>query len=199
MARYTDPKCKLCRREGMKLFLKGEKCETEKCPFFRKQQAPGQHGTVRRRPSDYRLQLREKQKVKRIYGVLERQFRRHFKEASKEKEGAGVALLRILERRLDNVVYRLGMAWSRSHARQLVRHGKIKVSGKVVNTPSFEVEKGDKIEFAQKDLEQAREVELSSWLKWNKRKKMGEVVKLPEEDDLDKEINTQLIVGFYRR
>jgi small subunit ribosomal protein S4 len=198
MSRYTGPKCKLCRREGVKLFLKGEKCETEKCPIFRRQQAPGQHGRRRVRSKPYLSQLREKQKVKRIYGVLEQQFRRYVEEAFKEQGQTGTLLLSLLERRLDNALYRMGMALSRSHGRQQVIHGKIKVNGQVVKSPSYLVDKADVISYVE-GSPRVREVDEPAWLSWDEKEKQGEVVRLPDEDDLDREINTQLIVEFYSR
>ncbi len=198
MARYTGPKCKLCRREGVKLFLKGEKCETEKCPVFRRQQAPGQHGRRRVRSKPYLSQLREKQKVKRIYGVLESQFRRYVDQAFSESGKTGQRILSLLEQRLDNVLYRLGMALSRAHARQLITHGKIKVNDRVVTAPSYKVEEGVIITYVE-DSPRLREVEEPAWLSWDSKKKEGNVVHLPKEEDLDQEIDTQLIVEFYSR
>ena len=145
MARYTDPSCRLCRREGMKLFLKGTKCVTEKCPFTRRGYAPGQHGTRRRaRTSNYSVQLREKQKVRRLYGILEKQFRTYFKTAARSRNVTGEKLLELLERRLDNVIYRLCFATSRSQARQLVRHGSISVNEHPVDIPSYLVKTEDR-------------------------------------------------------
>ncbi len=198
MARYTGPKCRLCRREGVKLFLKGEKCETEKCPVFRRQQAPGQHGRRRVRSKPYLSQLREKQKVKRIYGVLEKQFRRYIDESFSEPGKSGQQLLTLLERRLDNVLYRLGMGLSRSHARQQLGHGKIKVNDRVVRSPSYQVNKGDIITYVD-ESPRLREVEEPGWLLWDAKKEEGKVTRLPEEEDLDQEIDTQLIVEFYSR
>ena len=145
MARYTGPSCRLCRREGMKLYLKGERCYTEKCAIDRRAYAPGQHGKSRKKVSEYGLQLREKQKAKRIYGVLERQFRRYFETADKQKGVTGENLLRILETRLDNVVYRIGFASSRAEARQLINHGHFTVNGKKVDIASYEVRVGETI------------------------------------------------------
>lgn len=197
MARYTGPKCRLCRREGVKLFLKGAKCESPKCPLFRKQQAPGQHGDSRRRPSEHALQLREKQKVKRIYGVREAQFKRFFREA-KKKENPGEALLVLLERRLDNVAARSGMAHSRSHARQLITHKKVMVNGEVVDKPSFLVSVGDKISSAE-GIDVSREVEVPGWISFDREKKEIRVEKLPARDDAEADINEQLVSEFYSR
>ena len=149
MARYSGPVCRLCRREGSKLFLKGTRCLSDKCAIERRNYPPGQHGRRRgRRPSDYQVQLREKQKVKRIYGVLERQFRKYFREAAQRRGITGDALLISLECRLDNVVYRMGLALSRSHARQIVRHGHIQVNGGRVDIPSYQASQGDVITLA---------------------------------------------------
>lgn len=197
MSRYTGPKCRLCRREGVKLFLKGEKCESPKCPLFRRQQAPGQHGSSRRRPSEYGIQLREKQKVKRIYGVREAQFRRFFREAEKG-ENPGEALLALLERRLDNTVYRAGMAYSRTHARQLVTHRKVMVNGGVVDKPSFLVSVGDKISFVEGG-EVLKEAEVPDWISFDKKEKEIGVIRLPERADAEADINEQLVSEFYSR
>ena len=145
MARYKDEQCRICRREGQKLFLKGSRCYTDKCSIARRNYAPGQHGQKRKKQSDYGMQLREKQKAKAFYGVLESQFRKYFEEASRSKEVTGLKLLQILESRLDNVVYRLGLATSRAQARQLVRHGHFTVNGKKVNIPSYLTKVGDVI------------------------------------------------------
>ena len=151
MARYVGPSCRLCRREGMKLFLKGAKCSLEKCPLSRRTYAPGDHGVRRVKPSNYGLQLREKQKVKRMYGILERQFRRYFDIASRSKGVTGKVLLQLLERRLDNVVYRMGLAVSRSQARQIVRHNFFYVNGRRVNIPSYLVVKDDVVQIKAKE------------------------------------------------
>lgn len=198
MARQTDAKCRLCRREGVKLFIKGQRCEGEKCALFRRQSKPGQHGAGRTRrrgrTSTYALQLREKQKVKRVYGVLERQFRRYFNTAAKRRGGVGEALLQILESRLDNVVYRLGVGLSRAHCRQLIVHGKIKVNGRPVTVPSYPVSEGDRIETTAALL---RPTDLPLWLKWDKRKSQGAFLRPPKREELDPEINEELIVGVY--
>lgn len=199
MAHYTGPKCKLCRREGVKLFLKGSRCESPKCAKVRRQQAPGQHGNPKRRPSDYGLQLREKQKTKRIYGVLERQFRRYIKEATRFRGETGQFLLQQLERRLDNVVYRLGISLSRAHARQLIRQGKIKVNGKVLTIPSYLVSVGDKIELADGDSKTLREPGELSWLTWDESESRGEVIAFPKREEIQEPIDEKLIVEFYSR
>lgn len=199
MARYTGPKCKLCRREGVKLFLKGSRCETEKCALIRKQQAPGQHGTSHRRLSDYGIQLREKQKVKRIYGILEKQFRRYFENAQKYRGKVGEVLLQTLESRLDNVAYRLGMSSSRAHARKLVGSGKIFVNNKVVKASSYQLKAGDTLKFSSKDADLSRQAILPKWLSWGKKKKEGKFLSIPEREDISEEINEQLVVDFYSR
>lgn len=206
MARYTGPVCRLCRREGIKLFLKGTKCFSNKCPFDRRKSAPGQHGKAQRKLTEYGLRLREKQKLKRIYGVLERQFRRYFEEASKGKGVTGERLLQILETRLDNVVYRLGWALSRDQARQLVSHRKILVNGKRVNIPSYNVKVGDIIEVIEKDLVPVQEAletfpnrYIPSWLEVDNVNLRGKVLKLPTREEIDVPIQEQLVVEFYSR
>ncbi len=206
MARYTGPVCRLCRREGMKLFLKETKCFNNKCPFDRRKSAPGQHGKAQRKLTEYGLRLREKQKLKRIYGVLERQFRRYFEEASKGKGVTGERLLQILETRLDNVVYRLGWALSRDQARQLVSHRKILVNGKRVNIPSYNVKVGDIIEVVEKDLVPIQEAletfpnrYIPSWLEVDNVNLRGKVLKLPIREEIDVPIQEQLVVEFYSR
>ena len=213
MARYRGPVCRLCRREGMKLFLKGERCYTTKCAFERRSYPPGLHGPsarFRRKASDYALQLREKQKVKRIYGVMERQFRRYFEEASRRKGLTGTTLLQILETRLDNVVYRLGLADSRAQARQLVRHGHIEVNGRKVNIPSYRVKPGDVIRVRDKSRKNAffrDRAELLAeggrvvpdWLELDTNNLAGRVLALPQRHHIDLDIQEQLIVEFYSR
>lgn len=201
MARYVGPKCRLCRREGVQLFLKGSRCESPKCAVVRRQQPPGQHGASRQRQaSDYGRQLREKQKAKRIYGVMERQFRGYFEEAAKHGGEAGEHLLQLLERRLDNVLYRLGYAHSRSHARQLVRQGKITLNGVMVNIPSIRVKMGDELGFSDETLAQARAMkEIVPWLLLPGTKGKVSVVKEPERNDIKEPIEEQLIVEYYSR
>lgn len=198
MSRYTGPKCKLCRREGEKLFLKGEKCETRKCPLFRRQQAPGQHGDSRRRPSEYGQQLREKQKVKRLYGIWERQFKRYFREAEKSDEDTGKALLRMLERRLDNVVYRANLAASRSQARQLITHGKVRVNGEEVDKPSFAVSAGDEV-FVESVPPGVPERQPPQWITADREAGEVKVTGLPERDDIGMDIDESMVVEFYSR
>jgi small subunit ribosomal protein S4 len=211
MARYTGPVCKLCRREGQKLFLKGERCFTPKCALERRAYAPGMHGRqaqFRRRESEYGLQLREKQKARRIYGVLERQFRRYFKEAERRKGLTGVHLLIILESRLDNVVYRLGFADSRAQARQLVRHGHFDINGRKTNIPSFLVKGGDVIAVRERSKNLAYFRDLSTvmehkvvpeWLSLDIPKMEGRVLTLPTPEDIDSSLNEPLIVEYYSR
>lgn len=209
MARYNGPVCKLCRREGMKLFLKGTRCLSDKCAIERRNYPPGEHGRRRgRRPSDYQGQLREKQKVKRVYGVLERQFRRYFAEAARGRGITGEDLLSMLERRLDNVVYRMGMALSRPHARQLVRHGHIQVNGGRVDIPSYQVSAGDVIAVRQKSkemveiksaAENARAGSTVPWVDVDHDALQGTVSQLPAREDVDIEIQEQLIVELYSK
>lgn len=207
MARYLEAKCRLCRAAGIKLFLKGERCYSPKCPLERKGAVPpGQHGQKRRRQlSKYGEQLEEKQKAKRIYGVLERQFRRYFQKALKIKEATGKVLLRLLELRLDNVVYRLGFAPSRSVARQLIRHGHVLVDNKRVDIPSYQVKPGQlislspgaiKMEIISKSLEE-KERKIPEWLQ--RRAAVGKINRLPEREEIDVNINEDLIVEFYSR
>lgn len=209
MARYRGSKCKLCRREGTKLFLKGQRCHTEKCSFNKRPYAPGEHGnTGRRKQSEYGTQLREKQKTKRIYNVLEKQFRNYFKKADKMKGITGENLLQLLELRLDNVVYRLGFGRSRTEARQVVRHDHIMVNGSKVNIPSYEVKAGDVIEIKadNKDMERFKDVlavteskPVPSWLEADKKKLNGKVVSIPNREEIDIPVNETLIVELYSK
>jgi len=209
MARYIDAVCRLCRRHGEKLFLKGTKCQTEKCPIAKRPYPPGQHGQGRRQKlSNYGVQLKEKQKVKRIYGVLERQFRKYFKIASKTKGVTGKVLLQLLERRLDNVVFRMGLGISRSQARQIVRHNLIAVNSRRVNIPSFLVHKDDVVEIKAKDkvkikikdnLELSKDRTVPSWLEFVAGEMKGKVLRLPEKTDIQQPISEQLIVELYSK
>ncbi len=209
MARYSGPVCKLCRREAIKLFLKGTRCMSDKCAIERRNYPPGQHGRRRgRRPSDYQVQLREKQKVKRMYGVLERQFRKYFREAARRRGITGEALLIMLERRLDNVVYRMGLALSRPHARQIIRHGHIHVNGGRIDIPSYQSNQGDLISVAptsKKNVElkvaaeNAKAAPPRAWLDVDLDGMTGTVVQLPTRDDIDIEIQEQLIVELYSK
>lgn len=210
MARYSGSVCKLCRREAMKLFLKGERCVSDKCAIERRNYVPGQHGPNprRRKASDYSVQLREKQRVKRIYGLMEGQFRNYYRKAARQKGKTGEALLLMLESRLDNTVYRLGFAPSRAAARQLVRHRHFKVNGQIVDIPSYLVRPGDVIEVKERsnNLEVIRDAMKRfgrrgepSWLSLDKVKMAGQVVQAPSRSDVDLEINEQLIVELYSR
>lgn len=208
MARYRESACKLCRRESQKLFLKGDRCYTDKCAFDRRSYAPGQHGQRRGKFSDYGTQLREKQKVKRIYGVLEKQFRKYFFEADRLRGITGETLLVLLERRLDNIVYRLGFASSRNQARQLVRHNHVLVNDKRVNIPSYLVTTGDvvtireksrKIPLVNEALDAVERVGVPSWLELNKDAYQGKVTAFPERKDLTMPVQEQLVVELYSR
>jgi small subunit ribosomal protein S4 len=211
MARYTGPVCKLCRREGQKLFLKGQKCYTEKCPVERRSYPPGQHGPAqarRRKQSDYAVQLREKQRVKRMYGLNEQQFRNVFQRAARESGVTGANLLINLERRLDNAVFRLGLASSRNQARQLVRHRHVEVNGRTVDVPSYQVKPGDDISVRAKSKElDLLEVNLASrtrpslveWLTLDEKKRVARVVRVPTRDDIPMDIQEQLIVELYSK
>jgi len=210
MARYLGAKCRLCRREGEKLYLKGEKCYSDKCPMERRPYAPGMHGQARRarKVSDYGVQLREKQKVKRIYNLQERQFRRYFEIADRMPGVTGLNLLRLLESRLDNLVYRMGMAASRSEARQLVRHKHVRVDGRVVNIPSMRVRVGSKIELVDKAkqhlrvkaaAEAAAQRGVPEWLDVDLTSMQGTFRALPEREQLDPGIREQLIVELYSK
>jgi len=208
MSKYTRPVCRLCRREGEKLFLKGEKCLLPKCPLTRRSSKPGVHGTIFKKLSDYGLQLREKQKAKRIYGILERQFKRYFQRASKAKGDRGAILLQLLERRLDNVIYRAGLAESRRQARLFVTHNYFTVNKKKVNIPSYLVKEGDKIEIKKKKtrdklfaeiIKKTAKQKTPSWLKLDKKDLSITVTGLPQREEIDTPINEQLIIEFYSR
>src|ERR687885_477590 len=202
MARYIGPVCRLCRREGMKLFLKGERCYTEKCAIEKRNFPPGQHGKTRKaKLAGYGLQLREKQKVKRIYGVLEDQFRRYFETAERTRGITGVTLLQLLERRLDNVVYRLGLATSRAQARQLVRHGHFQVNGKKVDIPSYAVRAGDEVSVRSKSqknaaivhaMEEVKGRGIPEWLQFDPEKVGGRVSAVPTRDQINLPVQEQL-------
>ncbi len=212
MARYTGPSCRLCRREGSKLFLKGARCATDKCAFTRRSYPAGQHGASRGRGrnkvSDYGLQLREKQKVKRIYGVLERQFRRYFFEADRLEGVTGELLLQLLERRLDNVILRSGFAVSLTQARQFVRYGHVQVNGKKVDIPSFLVTPGlsvqmkakpSVIKLAKENLEVTKDRTIPSWLKIDTADLKAEIIKLPLREEVPFAVQEQLIVELYSK
>jgi small subunit ribosomal protein S4 len=209
MARYIGPVCRLCRREDMKLFLKGDRCYTDKCGYERRAYPPGQHGQARRRkPSDYREQLREKQKVKRIYGIAERQFRGYYYKASRMKGVTGENLIQLLERRLDNVVYRLGFASDHAEARQLVRHGHFKVNGRRVNIPSYLVRTNDLVEVKEASRKVVRITDslgaverrgVPQWLELAKDAFQGRVKTNPAREDVTLPIREQLIVELYSK
>lgn len=208
MARYVRSECRLCRAENLKLFLKGDRCYSDKCAIDRRPYAPGQHGKSRREFSEYGNQLREKQKVKRIYGVLERQFRNYFKKAERKKGITGENLLILLERRLDNAVYRLGFANSRNEARQLVRHSHFLVNGKRVNIPSYPIKPGDAIQLRDKSrnisgiseaLESVARRGIPQWLELDKANLRGTIKNLPSREDVTMPIEEQLIVELYSK
>src|SRR6266566_5351854 len=209
MARYIGPVCRLCRREGMKLFLKGERCYTEKCAIEKRNFAPGQHGKSRKQKlAGYGVQLREKQKVKRIYGVLEDQFRRYFEQAERTRGITGVTLLQLLERRLDNVVYRLGLGTSRSQARQLVRHGHIQVNGQKVDIPSYSVKAGDTVGVISRTqkhvtiehaMEEVKGRGIPEWLSFDPNSVSGRIVSMPTREQINLPVQEQLIVELYSK
>lgn len=209
MARYTGPVCKLCRREGEKLFLKGSRCFSANCAFEKRSYAPGQHGQSRRsKLSEYGVQLREKQKVKRIYGVLEAQFRLYYQRASSQKGVTGENLLRMLESRLDNVLYRLGFAPSRRAARQLILHRHFQVNGRTVNIPSFLVKAGDQVTVREKSrkltviheaMRRVKEDSMVNWLRVDKAKLQGEYLEAPKREDIPTPVQENLIVELYSK
>ncbi|MCI0183821.1 MAG: 30S ribosomal protein S4 [Acidibacillus sp.] len=208
MARYTDPVCRICRREGLKLYFKGERCYTDKCAIDRRGYAPGQHGQGRKRTSEYGIQLREKQKARRLYGILEKQFRAYYEEAARQKGITGDRLLSLLETRLDNVVYRLGFAGSRPEARQLVKHGHFSINGHRVDIPSYSVRIGDVITVRDKSatstkfkdvLEAAESKTVVAWLERDLEARSGKVVRFPERQEIDVPVTEQLIIEFYSR
>jgi small subunit ribosomal protein S4 len=208
LARYTESVCRLCRRENLKLFLKGERCYTDKCAIERRNYPPGQHGQGRPKFSEYSIQLREKQKVKRIYGLLEKQFRRTFAEAARTKGITGETLLVLLERRLDSVAYRLGFASSRAEARSLVRHGHIHVNGKKVNIPSYTIRAGDVVSVKEPSrqmgrvlsaMEGAQRRGVPEWAEVDRETYSGRIKVLPSRNDITMPINEKLIVELYSK
>ena len=215
MARYTGPSCKLCRREGVKLYLKGERCTSDKCAFNRRKRtegksevisAPGQHGAARKKLTEYGMQLREKQKAKRYYGVLEKQFKSYYTKADNQEGIAGENLLRLLERRLDNVVFRMGLANSHKEARQLVLHGHFTLNGHKANIPSILVKVGDVVAVKETEstkikglIEVMGEKVAPKWLEVDANAAVAKVVAMPERDDIDFEINEQLIIELYSK
>jgi len=206
MARNLEPSCRQCRREGMKLFLKGERCVSPKCAMERRPVVPGQHGLGRRKEKEYGVQLREKQKVKRAYGVLEKQFRKTYEEAVRMKGVTGENLLSMLERRLDNVVYRMGIGSSRKEARQIVSHRHITVNGRPVNIASYMVKKGDVVEIKEnkRGLEMFKELKnqkpiMPKWLEFDGAKLKGTILELPTREDIDLNIQENLIIELYSK
>ena len=206
MARYTGPSCKLCRREGTKLYLKGERCMSDKCAFNRRTAAPGQHGAAKKKLTEYGMQLREKQKAKRYYGVLEKQFKNYYVKADNQDGIAGENLLRLLERRLDNVVFRMGLANSHKEARQLVLHGHFTLNGHKANIPSILVKVGDVVAVKEtestkiKGLVEAMGDHIApKWLDIDKTAGVAKVIAMPERDDIDFEFNEQLIIELYSK
>ena len=206
MAKYTESKCRLCRREGAKLFLKGERCTSKKCAMERRPSTPGQHPNSRKKPTEYLVQLREKQKVKRAYGLLEKQFRGYYESAARMKGKTGEIMLSLLERRLDNVCYRLGLGASRAQARQIVNHGHILVNGKKVNIPSYQVKAGDEVSVCERSsksplfasIRDARVI-VPKWLDFDSSKLTGKITTLPARDDIDLTIAEHLIIELYSK
>lgn len=206
MARLLDAKCRQCRREGCKLFLKGEKCTTKKCSLERRPVVPGQHGLARKRVTHYGEQLREKQKVKRAYGILEKQFKGYYDEAERMKGVVGENMLSLIERRLDNVIYRMGIGSSRAESRQIVNHGHITINGHRVDIPSFIVKIGDVIEIKdnKKPLEMFKDLKgmkvvMPKWIEFDTDKLIGKVLALPKREDIDMNISEHLIIELYSR
>jgi small subunit ribosomal protein S4 len=208
MARYTESVCRLCRREGAKLYLKGTRCYTKKCSFERRPTPPGQHGVRRRKMGEYGIQLREKQKVRRVYGVLERQFRNYYNEAESHTGVTGEALLQLLETRLDNVVFRLGFATSRAQARQLVAHGHFAVNGTPTDVPSYAMRPGDRVEVRESHRsrepfkvvkETLKGHQAPEWLSLDPAKLAGSVSTLPRRDQMPLDLSEQLVVEYYSR
>jgi small subunit ribosomal protein S4 len=207
MATYREAKCRLCRREGAKLFLKGDKCYNGKCPFEKRPVVPGQHGAARKKISEYGQQLREKQKVKRIYGVQEGQFRTYYEHADRMKGITGENMLSLLERRLDNVIFRMGVGVSRAQARQLVSHGHFTVNGKKVNVPSYIVKVGDVIAVKESKtankyfeaIKASKVNNLPKWLEFNPEKLEGKILALPVREDIDSQIAEHMIVELYSK
>ncbi len=206
MAKYTNADCKLCRREGAKLFLKGERCTTKKCAMEKRPVAPGMHGVTRKKASEYNVQLREKQKVKRAYGLLEKQFHAYYVEAERLRGVTGENMLALIEKRLDNVVYRMGIGSSRAQSRQIVNHGLICVNGKCIDIPSYEVKAGDTISVKEnkkdnalfKELRGAKIV-MPKWVEFDTESFTGKVLDNPKREDIDLNINEQLIIELYSK
>lgn len=206
MAKYTNADCKLCRREGAKLFLKGERCSTKKCAMDRRPVAPGMHGVTRKKASEYNVQLREKQKVKRAYGLLEKQFRAYYEEAERLNGVTGENMLALIEKRLDNVVYRMGIGSSRAQSRQVVNHGHITVNGKTVDIPSYQVKTGDVIAVKENKKENAlfkelrgAKIVMPKWVEFDTENFTGKILDNPKREDIDLNINEQLIIELYSK
>jgi small subunit ribosomal protein S4 len=207
MARYTDSSCRICRREGAKLFLKGERCYSPKCAITKRQAAPGQHGSTKKKVSEYGMQFREKQKTKKTYGLLERQFKNYYSTAAVIRGATGVKMLMLLELRLDNVVYRMGICKSRAQARQIVNHSHITVNGKKVDIPSYICKAGDVIAVKEnkaknkffEDVKNTKKLNLPKWLEFDPEKLEGRILALPQKDDLDISIAENMIVELYSR
>jgi len=206
MAKYTCADCRQCRREGQKLFLKGERCTTKKCALEKRPVAPGQHGASRKKNSEYAIQLREKQKTKKAYGLLEKQFHMYYERASRMKGVTGENMLSLIETRLDNVIYRMGIGSSRAQSRQIVNHGHIVVNGKTVDIPSYLVKKGDEITIKENKRDNAMFKELRGakivmpkWLAFDTETFVGKILELPKREDIDLTINEQLIVELYSK
>jgi small subunit ribosomal protein S4 len=209
MAKYTGPKCRLCRREGIRLYLKGDRCYTDKCAIERRGYVPGEHGKDRRqKETPYGVQLREKQKARRVYGILEAQFRGYFRKAERKKGVTGEILLQLLETRLDNIIYRLGIATSRPAARQIVRHGHIEVNGRSVDIPSYQVRVGDIVRVREKSrkidaikvaIENRRRTEMQAWLDFDDKKLEGRLNQIPSRESIPVPIQEQLIVELYSK
>jgi len=208
VARYTDPVCRICRREGLKLFLKGSRCYSKKCSFERRSTPPGMNTTRRRKVSEFGLQMREKQRVRRSYSVLERQFRNYFRNAERQRGMTGENLLRLLEMRLDNVVYRMGFASSRAQARQLVNHGHFKVNGRPTKSPSLQTSVGDRVEvrdtrrsrtYFQAAPDTMRAAQIPDWVSADPTKLIGTVIAQPTREQMPAEFNEQLVVEYYSR
>ena len=208
MARYTGPVCRFCRRENMKLYLKGDRCHSDKCSYERRNHPPGQHGQSRGKVSDYGLQLREKQKIRRTYGLLEKQYRSYFKEADRQKGVTGANFLILLERRLDNSVYRFGFAHSRQQARQMVRHSHFLVNGRKVNIPSYLLKPGDVVSVREKSrklaliseaMEASQRREVPAWLELDKSSFEGTFKALPHREEIPLAVHEQLVVEFYSK
>jgi len=206
MARYTEPVCRLCRAEGTKLFLKGERCNTGKCAVVRRAYRPGQHGQNRQKVSEYGVRLKEKQKMRRIYGVLEKQFHKYYENASRSKGVTGEAMLQQLELRLDNLVYRLGFAPSRAMARQLVRHGHVLINGRRLDIPSAQIKAGSAITIHEKSLDFVKKVRemmgptlVPAWLSADHDKLAGQVLSVPKREEIDTSVHENLVIEFYAR